>query len=246
MAPKVRVDARVVALGLANSPEMAARLIRAGLVYGPDRRLDKPGHLIEADLEVTVKGAEHPYVSRGGLKLAGALDAFAIDPTGRVALDLGASTGGFTDCLLQRGAALVYAIDVGRSQLHSKLLADVRVVSREQTHLDSLEAAQFTPPPTLVVADLSFISATRALGPIQRVAPGSDSIILVKPQFEVHRDLVPRGGVVRDAALHEEAVRFVADSAHAAGFQVLGQAESPIEGGDGNREFFLYLKLPSP
>ncbi len=246
MAPKVRVDARVVALGLADSPETAARLIRAGLVFAPDRRLDKPGHLVPADLEITVKGAEHPYVSRGGLKLAGALDAFGIDPSGRVALDLGSSTGGFTDCLLQRGAARVYAIDVGRSQLHSRLMLDARVVSREQTHMDDLQPAMFAPPPTLVVADLSFISASRAFEPIKRVAPGSDSIILVKPQFELDRELVPRGGVVRDAALHATAVRYVTDRAREGGFAVLGEVVSPIEGGDGNREFFLHLRLPAP
>lgn len=246
MAPKIRVDARVVALGLAESQEAAARLIRAGLVFAPDRRLDKPGHLVTADLEITIKGVEHPYVSRGGVKLAGALDAFAIDPKGRIALDLGSSTGGFTDCLLQRGAARVYAIDVGRSQLHSRLLADGRVVSREQTHLDDLRPDMFAPPPTLVVADLSFISATRAFEPIRRVAPGSESVILVKPQFELDRELVPKGGVVRDDALHREAVRYVADRAREGGFAVLGEVPSSIEGGDGNREFFLHLRLPSP
>ncbi|MDX2175267.1 MAG: TlyA family RNA methyltransferase [Candidatus Sumerlaeia bacterium] len=238
------MDQLLAQLGLAESREQAQRLIRAGLVVGPDKRFDKPGHLIDADTALRVLGAEHPYVSRGGVKLAGALDAFALDPAGAVALDLGASTGGFTDCLLQRGAAKVYAIDVGRGQLHARLAADPRVDARERTHLDALEPEQFDPRPALAVADLSFISATRALGPLERVlARPAAAALLVKPQFELGRGRIPRGGVVTDPAAHREAVDMVKQSAAARGWEVAAEAPSPIAGGDGNREFFLLLRL---
>lgn len=244
MGTKSRLDVLLVERGLAESRERAQGIIRAGLVHSPDRILDKPGAMVDAELPITVRGPEHPYVSRGGIKLAGALDAFRIDPAGRVAIDLGASTGGFTDALLQRGAGRVYAIDVGRGQLHPRLASDPRVVSRERTHLDGIAAGDFQPRPSLAVADLSFISVTRALAPLVRVLtrPG-EAVLLVKPQFELGRRLVPRGGVVRDASLHAMAVESVRSASLQAGFVVLGEAPSPIEGGDGNREFFLHLRL---
>lgn len=244
MAAKSRLDVLLVDRGLAESRERAQRIIRAGLVHSEDRLLDKPGVMVDADLRITVKGPEHPYVSRGGIKLAGALEAFGVDPAGRVAIDLGASTGGFTDVLLQRGAARVYAIDVGRGQLHARLAADARIVSRERTHLDSLRGEDFSPAPSLAVADLSFISVTRAFAPLLRVlARPAEAVILVKPQFELGREHVPRGGVVRDSALHGRAVAAVRDAAAKAGFLVQAEVPSPIEGGDGNREFFLHLAL---
>lgn len=242
MSRRVRLDVLLVERGLAESRERAQRIIRAGLVYTSSRRLEKPGMLVDPEEEVTVKGDDCPYVSRGGLKLAGALDAFEVDPAGEVAVDLGASTGGFTDCLLQRGAAKVYAIDVGRGQLHERLRADPRVVSRERTHLDSLDPAQFSPGPTLAVADLSFISLRRAYPVLHRVlAPPGRALVLVKPQFEVGRDRLPRGGVVDDEAVQQEVVEMLARAAEEAGFVVLGRCDSPVRGADGNREFFLHL-----
>lgn len=229
---------------MAESRERAQRLIRAGLVLAPDRILDKPGMLVAEDLPIALRGSDCPYVSRGGLKLAGALDGFALDPKGVTAIDLGASTGGFTDCLLQRGAARVYAIDVGRAQLHERLRSDPRVVSRESTHLDSLDPSQFEPRPSLAVADLSFISVTRAFAPLARVLrPESEALVLVKPQFELGRELIPRGGVVRDEAMQRAAVDKVRAVALERGITVLGECVSPITGGDGNREFFLHLRF---
>lgn len=169
MSARVRVDALLVERGLAESRERAQRLIRAGLVYTSNERLEKPGRMVDREIELNVRGSDCPYVSRGGLKLEGALKLFGHDPAGEVALDLGASTGGFTDCLLQRGAVRVYAIDVGRGQLHERLLRDPRVISRERTHVDSLEAEDFDPRPTLAVVDLSFISLRRAYPVLRRV-----------------------------------------------------------------------------
>jgi 23S rRNA (cytidine1920-2'-O)/16S rRNA (cytidine1409-2'-O)-methyltransferase len=247
MAARVRLDVLMVARGLAESRERAQRLVRAGLVYTEGRRLEKPGHLVDEAMPLIVRGAECPYVSRGGLKLAGALDTFALDPAGRVALDIGASTGGFTDCLLQRGAQRVYAIDVGRAQLHDRLLRDPRVISRERTHVDELEPGQFDPRPDLAVADLSFISLRRAFPVVARVVvPGGDGILLAKPQFEVGRDQLPRGGVVRDPALHAAVQEGLASAAAAAGLVVMGWCDSPITGADGNREFFLHVRVPHP
>ena len=242
MSNRVRLDVLLVDRGLAESREKAQRLIRAGLVYTTSERLDKPGRLVPSDLDCFVKGNECPYVSRGGLKLAGALDRFGVDPSGRVAIDLGASTGGFTDCLLQRGARCVYTIDVGTNQLHEKLRADSRVVVREKTHIDAVEPGLFPEPPTLAVADLSFISLRRAFPPLRRVLPpGADAVLLVKPQFEVGRENVPRGGVITDSALQQKVLEDLARAAEADGFAVLGRCDSPIKGGDGNVEFFLHL-----
>ena len=242
---KVRLDILLVERGLAESREKAQRMIRAGLVHTSGELLDKPGRTFDAEIPLTVKGSECPYVSRGGLKLAGALGTFGVDPAGVVALDIGASTGGFTDCLLQRGAVHVYAIDVGRGQLHNRLLNDPRVTSRERTHLDELQPIDFTAPPTLAVADLSFISLRRAFPVLKRVlATGGQAVLLVKPQFEVGRENLPRGGVVTDRAQQDGVLKKLAEEAAAQGFEVKGHCESPILGGDGNREFFLWLALP--
>jgi 23S rRNA (cytidine1920-2'-O)/16S rRNA (cytidine1409-2'-O)-methyltransferase len=241
---KQRLDVLLVERGHAESREKAQRLIRAGLVHSEHERLDKPGRLVPRDQHLTVRGTDLPYVSRGGLKLAGALDQFSIEPSGRVCVDLGASTGGFTDCLLQRGAVRVYAIDVGRAQLHEKLLRDERVVSRERTHIDSLQPDQFPLAPTLAVADLSFISLRRAYPVLRRILPsGADAVLLVKPQFEVGREDLPRGGVVDDPRQHASVLEALANAAEEAGLQVLGRMESPITGGDGNREFFLHVRI---
>lgn len=245
MSGKLRLDVLLVNRGLADSRERAQRLIRAGLVHTDNERLEKPGRLLPDDLPLFVKGDDCPYVSRGGLKLAGALEAFGHNPSGEVALDLGASTGGFTDCLLQRGAIRLYAVDVGRGQLHDRLRRDTRVLSRERTHFEALRAEDFAPPPDLAVADLSFISLRRAYPVITRVLrPGGRAIVLVKPQFEVGRARLPRGGVVKDEALQREVLAELRAAAEEAGFAVLGSCDSPIAGQDGNREFFLYLEWP--
>lgn len=239
-----RLDALIVERGLADSREKAQRLIRAGVVLGAHEVLDKPGRMIAEDAAITIRGDDCPYVSRGGLKLAGALDSFAVSVANRVAVDIGASTGGFTDCLLQRGSVKVYAIDVGRGQLHQRIASDPRVVSRERTHLDSLEAEQFDPRPDLAVVDISFISLRRAFAPLARIlTPGAEVVALAKPQFEVGKDRLPRGGVVTDPAEWRRVLDDLRVSADGGGYSVLGECESPIAGGDGNREFFLHLRV---
>ncbi|MDE2293811.1 MAG: TlyA family RNA methyltransferase, partial [Elusimicrobia bacterium] len=185
-----------------------------------------------------------PYVSRGGLKLAAALDAFGVDPAGRVCLDLGASTGGFTDCLLQRGASKVYAVDVGHGQLDAKLRADPRVVSFEKTHARDLRPDAFDPPPDLGVADVSFISLTAVLGPLVAcLRRPADVVALVKPQFELEPKKVPKG-IVRDPASREEAFARVRAAAEALGLEFRGDAESPITGAKGNVERLAHWALP--
>ena len=245
-AVKKRLDARLVELGLAESRARAQAYIRAGLVHTTDKRLDKPGLAVDDALPLFVKAPDHAYVSRGGVKLAGALNAFAIDPRGWTCLDVGASTGGFTDCLLQRGAERVCAMDVGRGQLHARVAADSRVTSVEKLHVDDLQPATFGVAFDLAVADLSFISARRALAPLLRVLkPGGQLLLLVKPQFEAGRAEASRGsGVIRDEAVQLAAVDAVERAAREAGYEALGRAPSPIEGGDGNREFFLHLRRP--
>ncbi|MCB2156150.1 TlyA family RNA methyltransferase [bacterium] len=243
--PKQRVDELLVEQGLAGDLAEAAGLVRAGRVHGADRRYEKPGESVRTNVKLSVKGREHPYVGRGGLKLAGALDRFGIEPTERACLDLGASTGGFTDCLLQRGARGVLAIDVGRGQLHERLIRDPRVTSREQTHLKDLKAADMPPELSLVVADLSFISLRACIPMISALLPeGCEAILLVKPQFELPPGDVPEGGVVTDEAPRRKAVEEVLGAALEQRFVLLGAAASPVAGADGNREFFVYLKKP--
>jgi len=208
----------------------------------------KPGDLVDPATSLSVVEPP-PFVSRGGEKLAGALDAFGVDPAGRVCLDVGASTGGFTDCLLQRGAARVYALDVGRGQLVESLRSDPRVVSMERTHAARLdpEASDrliLPEPVSLAVADVSFISLTRLLrGIMAGMTPDGEILPMVKPQFELSPREVPRG-VVRDPALRAVAVEKVADHARGLGLRVLGSVESPLVGPSGNHEFFLHLRLP--
>ena len=213
------------------------------------RRDRRPGDLVESDIEVALDASPR-YVSRGGEKLAGALDAFAVDPRGRVCLDVGASTGGFTDCLLQRGASRVYALDVGRGQLAEALRQDARVVSLERTHAARLdpgsdEALVLPERVGLAVADVSFISLTRVLrGMAAHVEPGGDILPMVKPQFELSPREVPKG-VVRDPAARAEAVARVRRHAVSLGLEVLAEAESVLVGPSGNHEFFLHLRLPA-
>jgi len=216
---------------------------------GDGARLDrKPGDMVNPAIGIELIAAA-PFVSRGGEKLAGALDTFGIDPAGRTCLDVGASTGGFTDCLLQRGATRVYALDVGRGQLADSLRTDPRVVSMERTHaarLDPDAPERLVLPETvsLTVADVSFISLTRLLrGMAAATAPGGDILPMVKPQFELTPRDVP-GGVVRDPALRAAAVTRVREHALATGLHVLGESESPLVGPSGNHEWFLWLRVP--
>ena len=238
---KTRLDVALVARGLAETRAAAQRLIMAGQVFSGDRRLDKAGHAVAADVPLEVRGQPHPYVSRGGLKLARGLDHFAIPVAGRIALDVGASTGGFTDCLLQRGAAEVYAIDVGTNQLAWKLRADTRVVSMEKTNIRDVTQAEVPEPIDLIVCDASFIGLRTALpAALALAAPGAHLVALIKPQFEVGRGRVGKGGIVREPELHAEVCATIeAWLASQPGWRVLGLTDSPIEGADGNKEFLI-------
>ncbi len=238
---RMRLDQALVERGLVETRAKAQALVLAGKVFSGEKRLDKPGTAIAAETAIEVRGQPHPYVSRGGLKLERALDAFGIDPAGKVALDVGASTGGFTDLLLQRGAAKVYAVDVGHGQLAWKLRSDARVVVMERTNIRGIGREQIADPIDLIVCDVSFIGLEKALpAALALAAPGAVLATLVKPQFEVGKGQVGKGGIVRDAALHEEVcTRLVAWVKAQPGWQVLGVVDSPIEGADGNREFLL-------
>ncbi len=238
---KTRLDVALVERGLAETRAAAQRLVMAGLVFSGDRRLDKAGHTIAAEMPIEVRGQPHPYVSRGGLKLEKALDHFAIPVVGRVALDVGASTGGFTDLLLQRGAAKVYAIDVGTNQLAWKLRSDPRVVSMEKTNIRAITRAQVPEPIDVIVCDASFIGLRTALpAALALAAPGAHLAALIKPQFEVGKGRVGKGGIVRDPALHEEVCSTISEwLAAQSGWSVLGVTASPIEGAEGNKEFLI-------
>jgi 23S rRNA (cytidine1920-2'-O)/16S rRNA (cytidine1409-2'-O)-methyltransferase len=244
---RVRLDVLLVERGLAESRTKAQALVMAGAVVVGEARVDKPGHLVDAEAPVRLKEDAAPsrYVSRGALKLEKALDDFpAVDPRGKVCADLGASTGGFTDLLLQRGAARVYAVDVGYGQLHPRLRGDPRVVVRERENARNYTAASLPEPVDLVTADLSFISLRLVLPAVKAILrPGGQAVVLVKPQFEVGKGEVGKGGVVRDDAKRRAALEGVEAAARDLGFEPIGHAESPIEGPAGNREWLLALRL---
>lgn len=238
---KERIDVALVARGLCDSREKAARLLLAGAVTVDGKRVDKPGVLVApgADLRVT---ARPKFVSRGGDKLAHALDVFDVSPKGRVCIDVGASTGGFTHCLLQAGASRVYAVDVGHGQLDATLRADGRVVVMEKTNARQLPPDVFSDAPRLATLDVSFISLEKILPSVFGVlTPDGEAVALVKPQFEIGRGMVGKGGVVRDAAHHTAVVSRVARFCVLHGWHVRGVTPSPLKGPKGNREFFLYL-----
>jgi 23S rRNA (cytidine1920-2'-O)/16S rRNA (cytidine1409-2'-O)-methyltransferase len=238
---KRRLDQMLLDRGLVESRAKAQALVLAGKVFSGERRLDKPGTPVADDIALEVRGQDHPWVSRGGVKLAHALDHFALSPKGRVCLDVGASTGGFTDVLLARGADRVHAVDVGHGQLAWKLRSDPRVVVHEKTNARFLTAEQVNEPIGALVCDASFIGlATLLPAPLSLCAPGAWAVALIKPQFEVGPGAVGKGGVVREAAQHRAVVaRIEAWFAALPGWTVLGTTESPITGPEGNREFLI-------
>ncbi len=240
-ANSLRVDQLLVDRGLAESRTRAQALILAGKVFSGEQRVAKPGTALPIDVALEVRGQDHPWVSRGGLKLAHALEAFGLPVEGRVCLDVGASTGGFTDVLLTHGAKRVYAVDVGHGQLAWKLRTDERVVVQERTNARHLEAAQIGEPIGALVCDASFIGlATLLPKPLALCAPGAWAVALIKPQFEAGPAQVGRNGVVRDPEVHEEVCERIRGWwSGLPGWTVLGIAESPITGPEGNREFLI-------
>jgi 23S rRNA (cytidine1920-2'-O)/16S rRNA (cytidine1409-2'-O)-methyltransferase len=243
---KLRIDQRLVDLGLVESRSRAQALILAGLVTVGDRKVDKAGQLIAADAVPVVKGRDHPWVSRGGIKLDHALAALGWDVTGAVAIDVGSSTGGFTDVLLTRGAVRIYAVDSGTNQLAWKLRQDPRVIVHEQTSARILTAAHIPELVDLIVCDASFIPLAKVLPvPLGFARPGARLVALVKPQFEAERHEVGKKGVVRDAAVHARVCAAAADFVRGAGWVPLPVLESPITGPEGNVEFLLAASLPA-
>ncbi|MBV9015926.1 MAG: TlyA family RNA methyltransferase [Alphaproteobacteria bacterium] len=244
MAGKRRADQLLVEQGFAESRAKAQALILAGLVSAAGKRIDKPGTTLAENTELTLAGRDHPWVSRGGVKLAFALDHFNIDPSGVLALDIGASTGGFTDVLLSRGAARVHAVDVGRGQLAWKLRQDPRVVVHEGTNARYLSRGEIPEPVDLVTCDASFIGLATVLpATLALTAERAQLVALIKPQFEAGPGEVGKGGVVRDPAIHRAVCERIAGWLGAQpGWHVAGIAESPITGPAGNREFLIYAR----
>ena len=237
----MRLDQAMVERGLCDTREQAKRLVLAGEVSVDGRRVDKPATKVAGESEIGVK-ARPPFVSRGGIKLAGALDEFGVDVAGKVCLDVGASTGGFTDCLLQRGAAKVYAFDVGTNQLAWKLRSDPRVVSRERFNVRHMKPEDVGEPIDLAVFDVSFISLTLVLPPVFSVLrPDGDIVCLIKPQFELSRDEVGKGGIVRDEALREQAVEKIRTFCVGEGKAWREVVASSIAGTDGNQEYLAWV-----
>jgi 23S rRNA (cytidine1920-2'-O)/16S rRNA (cytidine1409-2'-O)-methyltransferase len=238
---KLRLDQLLVERGLVESRSRAQALIMAGNVYSDTKRLDKAGQQVKTDIPIELKGQDHPWVSRGGLKLEKGLKHFGIDVTGQTCIDVGASTGGFTDVLLSHGAAKVYAVDVGQGQLAWKLRNDARVVVMEKTNARHLSAADISEPIDMVVCDASFISLETVLPAALSLArPGAHVIALIKPQFEVGKGRVGKGGVVRDPDLHQEVCERIEVWLNGLdGWTVLGLTESPIKGPEGNVEFLI-------
>jgi len=237
-----RLDVLLVQRGLCASREKAQRVIMAGAVFSGGTRMEKASQTLAADAPLEVRAADR-YVGRGGLKLEAALRGFAIDPAGTTCLDVGASTGGFTDCLLQHGATKVYALDVGHGQLDWKIRSDPRVVVMEHCNARHLQPGDLPEKVDLIVADVSFISLTLVLPPVAAVlTDGGRMVALIKPQFELSRAEVGRGGVVRDEAAHGRAVDKIRDFAAGLGWTWGGVVDSPITGADGNREFLCLLR----
>lgn len=240
MAKKMRLDQMLVDRGLVESRTRAQALVMAGHVYSGETKLAKPGQQLALDADLEVRGRDHPWVSRGGIKLSAAIDHFGLDPAGAVAMDIGSSTGGFTDVLLARGAAHVFAVDSGTNQLAWKLRQDDRVTVLEQTSARILTEAHIDRPCDWVVCDASFIGLAKVLErPFELAAPRVRAVALIKPQFEVGREEVGKGGVVRDPALHARVCGEVRDWFESGGWRVQGIVESPITGPEGNVEFLI-------
>jgi len=238
--PKIRADQLLVSRGLAESRTRAQALIMAGAVFSGERKIAKAGDMLAEDAALEVRGKDHPWVSRGGLKLDHGLTHFGFDVAGAIALDVGSSTGGFTDVLLTRGAAKVYAVDVGTNQLAWKLRQDPRVIVHEQTNARTLDATIIPEPVDIVVCDASFISLTKVLeAPLKLAKAAAKLVALVKPQFEAGREEVGKGGVVRDPDVHERVCAQAKDWVVSQGWTVLGVTPSPITGPEGNVEFLL-------
>lgn len=243
MTGRERIDKLMVQRQLAGSRERARALIMAGRVLVDDQPVDKAGTQVDQEASIRLKGEDIPYVSRGGLKLARALEAFQVTAAGRTALDVGASTGGFTDCLLQEGTRKVFAVDVGYGQLAWKLRDDQRVINLERTNIRHLTPDQLDEIPDFAVIDASFISLEKVLpSTTALIKPGSDIIALIKPQFEVGKGQVGKGGVVRDPDQHAQVIEKIKLVAAQAGCQVVQLCESPILGTKGNREFLIHLR----
>ncbi|MFH7819266.1 TlyA family RNA methyltransferase [Neobacillus thermocopriae] len=244
MKTKERLDVLLVERGLFETREKAKRAVMAGIVYTGEQRLDKPGEKVKIDIPINVKGNVMPYVSRGGLKLEKALKVFDVNVMDKVVIDIGASTGGFTDCALQNGAKKSYALDVGYNQLAWKLRQDKRVVVMERTNFRYVTPADLTDEmPNFATIDVSFISLTLILPVLKNLlVPGSDIIALVKPQFEAGREQVGKKGIVRDEKVHLQVIEKIIDFSIQQGYTVANLSYSPITGGDGNIEFLLHLK----
>jgi 23S rRNA (cytidine1920-2'-O)/16S rRNA (cytidine1409-2'-O)-methyltransferase len=242
-AKSMRLDLLLVARGLYESRERAQRAVMAGSIEVDGRLVDKPGTAVAIDARVDVAGPPEPFVSRAGRKLAAALDRFAIDPRGRVCLDVGASTGGFTDCLLQRGAARVYALDVGRGQLHARIRSDARVVVLEGRNARYLAAEDVPEPIDLMTIDVSFISL-RLVAPavVPHLVPGGDLVALVKPQFEAPRGSVGKGGILRNEELRAKTIAERVRDLEALGLVSIGVIDSPVAGSGGNVEALAHLR----
>lgn len=243
--PRSRLDKLLVARGLAPSEEKAQALILTGDVLVANVPITKSGTMIDDRVEIRIRGERSRFVGRGGDKLESVFKAFDVQISGKVVIDVGSSTGGFTDCVLQRGAALVYAVDVGTNQLDYKLRVDARVVVMEQTHVKDLRREMFTPTPQLAVVDVSFISLAKILDyVVQLLEPQSEIICLVKPQFELDAELVEQGGVVRNPEHQQLAVQNVLTRARELGLAELGVVPSELKGEkSGNQEYFLWLKM---
>jgi len=240
---KLRLDQLLVARGLAETRERAQALILAGRLEVEGRRAAKAGERVDSSARLVLLGPDHPFVGRGGVKLAGALERFEIEPAGRVALDVGASTGGFTDCLLQRGARRVYALDVGTGQLHDRLRRDPRVSVLEPINARNLKPDDLPESVSLITVDVSFISLRLilpALAPL--LAAGTDLVALVKPQFEVGRREVGKGGIVRDTRLHGRVINEILSSGATVGMSAVNLCASSLPGTEGNREYFLHFR----
>jgi len=243
MKKKERLDKILVDRGLVKSRERAKALIMEGKVIVGDSKTVKAGTLVDSSSEITLKGDESPYVSRGGVKLNAALDFFNVDPAGKVVMDIGCSTGGFTDCVLKKGAKKVYAIDVGYGQFDWSLRYDPRITLLEKTNIRYLEKKSIPIPVDIVVIDVSFISLSKVLpNVLDFLKEDGEVLALVKPQFEVGKGLVDKGGIVKDESRRLCAVENIRVFAEEVGFRVIGLRESPIRGQKGNREYFLYLR----